>query len=152
MGQEMGGRLQREGIYAYLWLTHVEVWQKTTKFYKAIILQLKNKLIKRNTTGIEDIPRWLRWWISLQCRRPRFNPWVRKNPWRREGQPTPVFLPAEFHGQRSLVSYSPWSCKELDMTEWLACARMHARTHTHTHTHTHTPLQYRNQYLALIFC
>ena len=33
------------------------------------------------------------------------------------GSPTPVFLPGEFHGQRSLVSYSPWGCKESDMTE-----------------------------------
>ena len=32
-------------------------------------------------------------------------------------QSTPVFLPGEFHGQRSLVGYSPWGCKELDMTE-----------------------------------
>jgi len=38
-------------------------------------------------------------------------------PWRREWQPTPVFLPGEFHGQRSLAGYSPWICKELDMTE-----------------------------------
>ena len=43
--------------------------------------------------------------ISLQCRRPRFDPWVRKIPWRREWQPTPVFLPGEFHRQRSLVGY-----------------------------------------------
>ena len=34
--------------------------------------------------------------------------WVRKIPWRREWLPTPVFLPGEFHGQRSLVGYSPW--------------------------------------------
>ena len=38
-------------------------------------------------------------------------------PWRREWQRTPVFLPGEFHGQRSLESYSPWCRKELDMTE-----------------------------------
>ena len=37
---------------------------------------------------------------------PRFDPWVGKIPWRREWQSTPVFLPAEFHGQRSLVVYS----------------------------------------------
>ena len=37
-------------------------------------------------------------------------------PWRRKWQPTPVFLPREFHGQRSLVGYSPWGHKELDMT------------------------------------
>ena len=52
-------------------------------------------------------------------RRPRFDPWVRKIPWRRKWLPTPVFLPGEFHGQRSLVGYSPWSRKELDTTEQL---------------------------------
>ena len=43
MGREMGGRFRREGIYVYLWLIHVEVWQKTAKVCKAIILQLKKK-------------------------------------------------------------------------------------------------------------
>ena len=38
--------------------------------------------------------------------------------WRRKWQPAPVFLPGEPHGQRSLVCYSPWGCKELDMTEY----------------------------------
>ena len=47
----------------------------------------------------------------------RFNPWVRKILWRRKWQPTPVFLPREFHGQRSLVGYSPWGRKESDITE-----------------------------------
>ena len=37
--------------------------------------------------------------------RPRFNPWVRKMPWRRKWQPTAVFLPGEFHGLRSLAGY-----------------------------------------------
>ena len=37
----------------------------------------------------------------------------------REWLPTPVFLPGEFHGQRSLVGYSPWGCKESDTTEQL---------------------------------
>ena len=46
-----------------------------------------------------------------------FDPWVGKIPWRRAQQPTPVFLPGEFHGQRSMVGYSSWCCKELDMTE-----------------------------------
>ena len=36
-----------------------------------------------------------------------FNPWVRKTPWRRAWQLTPVFLPGEFHEQKSLVGYSP---------------------------------------------
>ena len=38
----------------------------------------------------------------------RVDPWVRKIPWRRERQPTPVFLPRKFQGQRSLACYSPW--------------------------------------------
>ena len=45
------------------------------------------------------------------------NPWVEKIPWRRKWQLTPVLLPGESHGQRSLVSYSPWGHKEPDMTE-----------------------------------
>ena len=53
--------------------------------------------------------------VCLQFRRPGFDPWVG----RREWQPTPVFLPGELHGQRSLVGYNPWSCKESDTTEWL---------------------------------
>ena len=56
-------------------------------------------------------------WASLKaqtiknlpkCRRPRFNPWVRKIPWRREWQPISVFLPGESNGQSSLAGFSPW--------------------------------------------
>ena len=39
--------------------------------------------------------------------------------WRRKWQPTSVFLPRKSHGWRSLVGYSPWGCKESDMTEKL---------------------------------
>ena len=42
-----------------------------------------------------------------------------EDPWRRNWQPTPVFLPGESHGQRSLVGYSPWGHKKLDTTEQL---------------------------------
>ena len=58
--------------------------------------------------------------MDLQCRRHkthRFNPWVKKIPWRKEWLPTPLFLPREVYGDRILVEYSPWSCKELDVTE-----------------------------------
>ena len=54
---------------------------------------------------------------ACQCRvrkRQGFNPWVRKMPWRRKRQPTAVFLPGKFHGQRSLIVYSSWGCKESD--------------------------------------
>ena len=52
-----------------------------------------------------------------RCKRCEFNPWVRKIPWKRAWQPTPVFFPGESHGERSLVGYSPSGCKESDMTE-----------------------------------
>ena len=49
--------------------------------------------------------------------RHRFDPWVGRIPWRRVQQPTPVFLPGESHGQRSLVAYCPWGRKESATTE-----------------------------------
>ena len=52
-----------------------------------------------------------------KCKRLGFDPWVRKIPWKRAWQPTPVFLPRESHGQRSPMSYASWGHKELSMTE-----------------------------------
>ena len=54
-----------------------------------------------------------------ECRIPRFNSCVRKIHWRSEWQPTPVFLPGEFHGQRSLAGCNLWVHKESDTTEQL---------------------------------
>ena len=57
---------------------------------------------------------------ACQCRRHmtlRFDPWIGKIPWRGGRQPTPVLLPRESHGQRSLVGHSPRGHKELDTTE-----------------------------------
>ena len=62
-----------------------------------------------------------------QYARPESNPWVAKILWRRAWQPTPVFLPGEFHGQRSLVGYSPWGQKESDMTERLSTSQHSSR-------------------------
>ena len=60
-------------------------------------------------------------WTSLvaQTVKPGFDPWVWKIPWRRKWQSTPVLLPGKSHGQRILIGYSPWGCKESDTTEWL---------------------------------
>ena len=55
-----------------------------------------------------------------------------RSPWRRKWPPTPVFLPGKSHGQRSWMGYSPWGCKESDMTE---------------HIHTHMPT-YIMKYLS----
>ena len=67
----------------------------------------------------------LPWWLSdkesaFQHKRCRFDPWVRKIPWRRKWQPTPVFLPGKSCGERSLAGYSPRGLKKLDNTEWIA--------------------------------
>ena len=71
-------------------------------------------------TSHMPLPWWLRWLsICLQCRRPGFDPRVRKIPWRRKWQSTPVLLPEKSHGQRRLVGYSPWGRKESDTTERL---------------------------------
>ena len=64
------------------------------------------------------LPRWFSGKESAyQCRRPKslgLDPCVRRIPWRRKWQPTPVFLPEKSCGQRSLADYSPWGCKESD--------------------------------------
>ena len=59
-------------------------------------------------------------------RRQDFDPWVGNISWSRKWQPTPVFLAGKSHGLKSLTGYSPWGCKESDMTEWLG-------------THTYAP-------------
>ena len=61
-------------------------------------------------------------WVTLVVKNPPANPGdIRdtglKIPWNRKWHPTPVFLPGKFHGQRSLTGYSPWGCKQLDLTE-----------------------------------
>ena len=57
---------------------------------------------------ITVLPRWLSGKeVTCQYRRLEFSPWVRKIPWRRKLQLTPVFLRGKSHGQRSLVGYSP---------------------------------------------
>ena len=53
-------------------------------------------------------------------RRHRFDPWVRKIPWRWKWQPTPVFLPGKSHGQRILTGCSSRGCRESDMAELLS--------------------------------
>ena len=84
-------------------------------FQGQICLLLQVFLSKR-TTGRPWQLSWQR--IRLQCRRPRFDSWVGKIPWRRERLSTPVFWPGEFPGL-----YSPWSRKELDTTERLSLTR-----------------------------
>ena len=82
--------------------------------------------------GLLELP----WWFSgkefvCQCRRHRrsgFSPWVGKILWKRAWQPTPVFLPGESHGQRSLVGYSPWGRTKTNTTEATELSMQHAIT------------------------
>ena len=63
---------------------------------------------------IQGLPCWLSSKESVyQCRRHRFNPWVRKIPWRRKWQPTAVILPRKSHRHRSLAGYSLWGHKRV---------------------------------------
>ena len=69
----------------------------------------QSKLVYSALIVSNYLPWWLRQWsVCLQCGSPRFDPWVGKIPWRRKWQPTPVLLPGEPHGLRSLGGYSPW--------------------------------------------
>ena len=61
--------------------------------------------------GITELHKGLPWWLSgkestCQCRRNGLDPWVRKIPWKRKWQPTPLILPGKSYGQRSLGGYS----------------------------------------------
>ena len=81
-------------------------------------------LVQSSAEGASLVAQWQR--ICQQCRECGFDPWVGKMPWWRKWQPTPGFLLGEFHGQRSLVGYSPQGHKEWDMTEWLSTAHTRA--------------------------
>ena len=87
----------------------------------------------------------------LQCRRPGFDPWVEKIPWRRKWQPTLVFSPEKSHGWRSLVGYSPWDCKESDMTDQFERALrkhfLHTVLYTYIHIYMHTNITYIYTYI-----
>ena len=67
------------------------------------------------------LPLWKRWKrIRLQCRRPGFDPWTGKIPWSRKWQPTPVFLPRESNGQRSLAWQASMGSQVSDTTKRLS--------------------------------
>ena len=102
--------------------------------------------------NLHGLPRWCRGKESAcqcrRCKRCSFDPWVRKIPWRRAWKPTPVFLPRESHGQRSLEGCGPWGRKESDTTEPLNtytykldlryCVNFRYSAESDSDTHTHT--------------
>ena len=88
------------------------------KYYPYLQYQLYLILkVFRRLRVVSQIAQWIKNLNEMQeTKRPVFNPWVRKILWRRAWQPTPVFLPGESCGQRSLEGYS-WDCKESGRTE-----------------------------------
>ena len=89
---------------------------------KMFLKKVYEKKVTKSQTLISAHVWWLPWWlrqwrICLQCKRPGFNPWVGKMPWKRTWQPTPVLLPGEF----------PWT-EESDTTEWLRTAQLPPQT------------------------
>ena len=96
------------------------------------------------------LPRWPSGKESTcQCRRSAFDPWVRKIPWRRKWQPTPVFLPGKSCGQRSLVGYSPWSCKELDTTKHACSSLAHIKYPKPSHLHAANTFYLEYSFLSI---
>ena len=88
---------------------HVTFLEQLSQSYFQQILNIKSVQFSAFLV-VKNLPAMQETW---------FNPWVRKMPQGRKWQPTPVFLPGEFHVQRSLEGYSPWGCKESDTTEQL---------------------------------
>ena len=122
-------------IWAPVWEPTVNIMLlKLNHFYKLFFLLLHFSVLIQQLLSSDDYIFFLRivfcilslgiWhrglprWLSVnepacQCRRRPFDPWVRNVPWRRKWPPTPVFLPGESQGWRSLVGYSPWGCKRI---------------------------------------
>ena len=96
-------------------ITELPNFEKKVKFL--VELQKKNKWILGLSLWLNDKE------SACQCRRYGFDSWVGKIPWRRKWQATPVFLPGESHRQ---TGYSPWGCKESDMTKWLTHTRVYS--------------------------
>ena len=104
------GRLQSMGSQRvrHDWATETHTWERQ------VIAFIELLFSRGMAQMVKNLPRVRETWVWSG-----FDPWIGKISWRKEWQPTPVFLPGEFHGQGSLAGYSPWGHKELDMTEWL---------------------------------
>ena len=106
-------RAEEPGGLQPMWSHRVGAHNKSKRWHKRDTERVRAE--RKPTT---ELPWWLGWQsVCLQCGQPGFDPWLGKIPWRRKCQPTPVVLPGESHGQRSLVGYSPWGRKESDTTE-----------------------------------
>ena len=108
------------GTYLPLWAVGQRKWAHIHQSVQQCLehseptIKISHKYYLLSEVLLSGLPRWLSGKESAcQCRRLEFDPWVRKIPWRRDWR----LLPGECYGQRSLVGYSPWVQKELDMTQ-----------------------------------
>ena len=125
-----------------LWLSEEYIYKKWPKFH----LFSWNKLDLVLWTWLRGFPGGSGKESAYQCRRRRrlrFSPWGGKIPWRTKWQPTPIFLPGQFHGQRSLVGYSPWDRKESDVTEY---------AHVHAHNMAWAVCKPGLQFILTLLC
>ena len=98
-----GKGVEKKGTLPYCWWESNLVqtlWRTVWRFLKTL------------SGAAIGLPTWLSGKeLACQCRGCGFSHWVRKIPWRRKWQPTPIFLPGKSHGQRSLAGYSAWGRK-----------------------------------------
>ena len=97
------------------------IWILNIFLFKQYVSK-RNFKITVNYMCFTGLPRWhsSKKKSIYQCRRPkrgRFNPWVKKIPWSRKWQPTPVFLPGKFYGQRSWAGCGSQGLEESDVAE-----------------------------------
>ena len=97
-----------------MWQSKLYCFSRLVCSHEIFLLNIITRLTTRGISGGSDGKE-----SACNAGDPGFSPWVRKIPWSRDWLSTPVFLLGEFHGQRSLESYSPWSLKELGTTERL---------------------------------
>ena len=116
----------REGLYTNICEQIITERERAKKKINVMGLHVTRGLPRgiQKAHSEELICEWWEWWevshARIWDRRCRFDPWVRKIPWRRAWQPTPVFLPGKSHGQRCLAGFSPGCCKLSNMTEQLS--------------------------------
>ena len=113
----------KASVHQYVLKSSTINWPETSFHWTSILLNLCSVLGARCQTDHSylpcdtETPRWLDGKESAcQCGDSGLIPGLERFPWRRKWQPTPVFLPGESHGERSLAGYSSWSGKSL--TQW----------------------------------
>ena len=128
---------KRETFNNIIWIRHLVIIFKGTQIlrnlidqthvkwhlYKSLIEALFVNHLNSHWYGTGWLPRWQE--FTWKCKRCSFDPWVGRSPGGGNDNPLQYSWPGEFHGQRSLVGYSPWARKELNTTE-------HVRAGTHT--------------------